>query len=76
MATKKKAPLKMNLPTGGAVILDYEVRVGTKTGLYHVTARSGTEFLYTKEEIKDKVTEGTQAQSEPTKVVDVDDILK
>ena len=76
MAGKKKAPLKMNLPTGGAVILDYEVRVGSKTGLYHVTARSGTEFLYTKEEIKDKVTEGTQAQSEPTKVVDVDDILK
>ena len=76
MAGKKKAPLKMNLPTGGAVILDYEVRLGTKTGLYHVTARSGTEILYTKEEIKDKVTEGTQAQSEPTKVVDVDDILK
>ena len=76
MASKKKAPLKMNLPTGGAVILDYEVRVGTKTGLYHVTARSGTEFLYTKEEIKDRVQEGVQAKNEATKVVDIDEILK
>ena len=70
-----KAKIKMGLPTGGSVILPYEIRVGSLTGLYHITAKSGTEFLYTKDEIVAKLEEGRDAGEEEQTVVDPADLI-
>ena len=56
----KDAKLKMGLPTGGSVILSYEIRVGAITGLYHVTA---------------KLEEGRDASIEEQTVVDPADLI-
>ena len=71
----KEAKLKMGLPTGGSVILPYEIRIGAITGLYHVTAKSGTEFLYSKDEIVAKLEEGRDASIEDQTVVDPADLI-
>ena len=70
-----KAKLRMGLPTGGSVVLPYEIRIGNTTGLYHVTAKSGTEFLYTKDEIVAKVNEGRDAAEEEQTVVDPKELI-
>ena len=71
----KKAKVKMGLPDGGSVILPYEIRIGSITGLYHLTAKSGTEFLYTEDEIRAKLIEGRDAAVEDQTIVDPADLI-
>jgi hypothetical protein len=70
----KKIPVLMNLENG-AVVIDYEVKKGETTGLYHVKAKTGTTLLYTQEEIEQKVKEGAASRNEKKTDVTLADLI-
>ena len=73
---KSEGNIPMNLPNGGTVVLPYEVHIGADSGMYHIEARSGTDFFYTKEEITAKLKAGEQLATEKRNPVTVADLLK
>jgi|TARA_R100001530_G_scaffold132782_1_gene105499 hypothetical protein len=73
---KSEGNIPMTLPNGGTVVLPYEVHIGEESGMYHIEARSGTDFYYTKEEITAKLQAGNKLKTEKQTPVTVADLLK